>query len=518
MNLSHEKTGRWIPVLAGVAILAGLFWISQIDYLLFHSLAELLCVVIACCVFLLAWNSRRMMDNNYLLFLGIAYLFVAGLDVFHTLAYKGMNVFSDRSSDLATQFWVAGRYLESGSLLVAPIFLRRTLRPVAAFLIYLGIFVLFLALILGWEAFPACFIEGRGLTTFKVVSEYAICLTLAASILHLHRYRKEFHPGVYRLILAAILLTIGAELLFTTYQDVYGVTNFAGHYLKILSFYLVYKAIIVTGLTRPYDLLFRNLKRQEEELRRSHAELVELNEVKNRFLAVAAHDLRGPISIIKGFLTVLDVPPDQEKIRDSIDSACRNMLGLIGELLDVHAIEAGQLDLKIREVNVGEFLKELHGSYLLVVKAKDMNLQLDLTEPLPRVPMDPERISQVIDNLVSNAVKFSYPGSTITLKAWVAGPDVHIAVADEGQGINKDELAGLFTDFGRTSTRPTAGERSTGLGLAIVKRLVTAHGGNIQVESTKGKGSVFTFRLPRASVVSTRATAPRKEGPVRANP
>jgi signal transduction histidine kinase len=110
--------------------------------------------------------------------------------------------------------------------------------------------------------------------------------------------------------------------------------------------------------------------------------------------------------------------------------------------------------------------------------------------------MDPDRINQAINNLITNALKYSYPQTVVTLRARRAGDEVTISVQDQGQGIPAAELPRLFTDFGRTSVRPTGGEKSVGLGLAIVKRMVEAHGGRIWVESQVGVGSIFTFALP----------------------
>ena len=113
--------------------------------------------------------------------------------------------------------------------------------------------------------------------------------------------------------------------------------------------------------------------------------------------------------------------------------------------------------------------------------------------------MDPHRIDQVMNNLITNAIKFSYPNTTITLRARVLDQDVSISVQDQGQGIPAQEVYTLFTEFGKTSVRSTAGEKSTGLGLAIAKRIVALHGGRIWAESQVGIGSIFTFTLPRGT-------------------
>ena len=253
--------------LFGLLILAGLYVSSLYNYLLFHNLAEIFSIVIAFGIFAIAWNSRLFLDNNYLLFIGIAYLFVGGLDLLHTFSYKGMAIFGGFGSNLPTQLWIAARYMESLSLLIAPLFFHRRLKANLVFLGYSAAFALVLLSTFFWKVFPVCFVEGVGLTLFKKMSEYTISLILLASIGLLLNNRKEFDRKVLQLVIWSIIVTIGSELAFTFYVDVYGLSNLIGHYLKILSFFLMYKAIIETGLTKPYDLLFRNVKQSEERYR-----------------------------------------------------------------------------------------------------------------------------------------------------------------------------------------------------------------------------------------------------------
>ena len=250
-------------------ILLGLYLTSLYSYLLFHSLAEIFSIVVACGIFMLAWNSRRFLDNTYLLFLGIAYLFIGGMDLIHTLAYTGMGVFQGYGTNLPTQLWIASRFVESLSLFIAPFFLGRKLKTNFLFLGYILAVSLLLGSIFYWDLFPICFVEGVGLTLFKKISEYIISLILLGSIVMLFKKRHEFDTSVLRLLIASVILTIVSELAFTFYVHAYGLSNLIGHYLKILSFYLIYKAIIETGLARPYALLFRNLKQSEEALRES---------------------------------------------------------------------------------------------------------------------------------------------------------------------------------------------------------------------------------------------------------
>lgn len=269
-----EITRRYTPSVAPIlAALIGIYLTSRFDYLLFHSLAEGFSIVIAFSIFMIAWNARRLFKNSYLLFIGIAYLFIGGIDFLHLLAYKGMGVFEGYGSNLATQLWIAGRYMEAFSLLFATFFFHRRLFPRITFLVY-GLFTgLLLTSIFYWRIFPDCFIEGLGLTPFKIYSEYAICLILLAAIGLLIRNSKAFDRKVLRLLIASIAVTVAQELAFTTYLSVYGPSNMIGHLLKIISFYLIYKAISETSLVSPWNLLYRDLKQSEDELRQARDEL-----------------------------------------------------------------------------------------------------------------------------------------------------------------------------------------------------------------------------------------------------
>ena len=233
----------------------GLYLTSWYSYLLFHILAESFSIVIACSLFLIAWNTRHLTKNNYALFISIAFLFAGLIDFVHTLAYKGMGIFAGYDANLPTQLWIIARYLQSLSLLAAPWFIDRKLNPAAIFGVYLTATLLLLTDVFTGSLFPDCFIEGQGLTPFKIVSEYIICFLLLCSLVLLFRRRNKFDPTILRLIAASILCTIVAELAFTFYISVYGLSNLIGHYFKIFAFYLIYRAIIVTGLENP-DYLF----------------------------------------------------------------------------------------------------------------------------------------------------------------------------------------------------------------------------------------------------------------------
>ena len=243
------------------------FTIVYLDsFLLFHTLAELFSIIIGFSIFIITWNSRKYISNQYILYLGIAFLCICLLDVLHLLSYQGMPFFQGHGSDLPTQLWIASRYILALALLSAPVMMKNRVNINILFTVFLivtigAVFFIFT------DHFPACYIEGKGLTEFKKVSEYVISLLYIASIFLLVHFRDKFDRYVLVLIICSIIFAILSELCFTLYLSVYGFSNFAGHFFKIVSFMFLYRAIIVTGLKNPYSLLFRELNEQREEYR-----------------------------------------------------------------------------------------------------------------------------------------------------------------------------------------------------------------------------------------------------------
>ncbi len=254
--------------LIGIPILISLYYISRINFLFFHSLVEIFSVIIAGGIFIVVWNSRQIVQHHYFLFIGIGYLFVALLDLLHTFALPGLGILNGQDANLHTQLWLASRYLESISFLLAPLFMTKKIDLVKIVCGYSLFVFLMVASIFWWEIFPACYVgPDGGLTLFKKISEFIICLILLAVLVSLAYHRKFFNKKVLTLLSLSVTLTIAAELFLTFYNNAEGLSYFLGHVFKLISFYLLYKAIIETSLTRPFELIFRELKVSEERFR-----------------------------------------------------------------------------------------------------------------------------------------------------------------------------------------------------------------------------------------------------------
>ncbi len=246
----------------------------------------------------------------------------------------------------------------------------------------------------------------------------------------------------------------------------------------------------------------REITNLQRELARRQAELIQLNERKNEFMGIAAHDLRSPLTVVQGFSSMMLNEPemsqeDRTEFLGLILQSAKDMIDLINNLLNISEIESGKLQLNPSDVHLPDYIARIALINRHLAQQKEIALDVDLAPDLPLMVFDAERVQQIFNNLLSNAFKFSHPGTRVTIRAQMR-PDGWIAfsVIDQGQGIPPDELGKLFHAFERTSTRATGGEHSTGLGLAICKKIVELSGGAITVESTPGVGSTFTFTLP----------------------
>jgi len=247
--------------------------------------------------------------------------------------------------------------------------------------------------------------------------------------------------------------------------------------------------------------LERARQRLTQDLDARNKHLVELNDLKTRFLGMAAHDMRTPLASIGGFSQILIdgasqmAEPEKEDFLTRIRNLSRQMLGMINDLLDVTVIESGQLNLDLIERSLNETLLNRLPLFELLADKKNILIDAQL-ETLPPMPFDECRIHQVFDNLLGNAVKFSPAGSRIVVSLDAEGEFARVTVRDEGPGLCEADKNRLFDGFQKLNPRPTGGEKSTGLGLLIARKMVEAHGGKLTVESAPGKGSTFGFMLP----------------------
>ncbi|MDP4115275.1 MAG: hybrid sensor histidine kinase/response regulator, partial [Bacteroidota bacterium] len=245
----------------------------------------------------------------------------------------------------------------------------------------------------------------------------------------------------------------------------------------------------------------KELLRLHKEISKKNIELERLNDEKNKFLRIAAHDLRNPMSSIVGLASLLQSAKDKLSDDDyellmGIKNAGEFSLNLLNELLDLSIIESGNLQLNLANYN----LIEIINNNLKINKriANNKRITLDFTPTIEsiNIEVDEIKIEQVLNNLISNAIKYSFPNSHILIDVTKELNAVIVCIKDNGNGIPENEIERLFIPFSRTTSQATNGERSTGLGLSIVKKIIEAHSGEVWAESKINEGSKFFFSLP----------------------
>ena len=283
-------------------------------------------------------------------------------------------------------------------------------------------------------------------------------------------------------------------------------TNALRTALKELSLHTRQASIRDSRLYEDLSRVNNELANLQREMVKKNVELEKLNAEKNRFLGMAAHDLRSPLGIILSYSEFLELDAgqvlnaEQRQFISIIKETSEFMLKMVTDLLDVTTIEAGQLKLDLQFTDLGVLIHRNVALNRVLAARKAITVELDPVPVLLPMPFDAGKIEQVLNNLIGNAVKFSHRGTTVRVSLTCADGFATVGVKDQGQGIPADELPKLFKPFSKASVRGTAGEQSAGLGLAIVRRIIEGHGGRIWVESEFGKGSTFFFTLPLTPV------------------
>jgi len=248
----HDFRAWLIPI----AISLFLVFVSTQNFLLFHTLVELFTIVIAVILSVVAWHTYSFSKNHFLMFLGTGYFWVAILDLMHTLTFPDLNLVKSITVNSTTQFWISARYSEALLLLFSPFFLTRSIKSLYVTIFFgLGCFTSYF--LIANNIFPRTFIDGQGLTEFKIISEYIIISLLFLAIVNLVRNRRDLDKRICILIALSIVFTICSEVFFTLYKTMTSTETIIGHIFKLFSFWFIFVAIVRSTLTEPYQVMAR---------------------------------------------------------------------------------------------------------------------------------------------------------------------------------------------------------------------------------------------------------------------
>jgi PAS domain S-box-containing protein len=267
MIKTSDITHFWTAALQLGIIIIALWAMSLHSYVLFHTMAEIVSVVFAVAIFLVAWNARRYWNNNYYILIGFGFLFVGIIDLFHAFEYKGLGIIQEGgNANVATQLWLAGRFLMALAFLGAAFLNNQKIKAATIFSVFAGVTTLLFLSIFYWKIFPIAYVDGIGLTAFKKISEYVIISLFLVTLVFFYRMRQKFHGRVFGLLSLVLLIMSLTEISFTLYVGVYDFFNLLGHLLKIVAYYLAYIGIVEYGLMNPYSTIFKDLKDKEAVL------------------------------------------------------------------------------------------------------------------------------------------------------------------------------------------------------------------------------------------------------------
>ena len=492
-------------------------------YVPLHTLLETIAIVIALLVFAVGWNAYTRERPVNIMLLACAFLGVGLLDFSHMLSFPGMPDFVTPSSlPKAIDFWLAARALAACALF-AVVLVPWRLKASNAIRYALLAAVLAVTALAHWlflfhpDMVPRTFVPGQGLTVLKIGAEYTIIvLNLLTAIVLLTRARGAQTFNVAALFGAVCAMAM-SEFFFTLYTSATDIFNLLGHVYKIVSYLFLYRAIFVESIEAPYHRLHAALgeislfnaelehrvaeRTMQVEEARQAAEAA--NRAKGTFLATVSHEIRTPMNGVLGMLELLSLTKldgEQRTTLEVVRASGKSLLRIIDDILDFSKIEAGKLEIRPEAASIAAAIESVRNIFAGNANSKGVLLKHG-TDPRisPAVLVDPLRLRQILNNFVSNAIKFTTKGS-IEIKAELVecadGQDrVRFSVTDTGIGIAAATQQQLFQPFAQAEANTAHRYGGTGLGLAICRRLAEMMGGSVEMVSVLGKGTTMSLNL-----------------------
>lgn len=315
------KTSEFFLLLG---VLFFLYVTSIISYNFFYVLNQLFCIIIAFGIFIVSWNAKKFFSNHFLLFISIGYFFVSAIDLAHLLVFNGLGYLPlvGSTSNIESQLWIAARFFQASFLIVAPIYLTRKMKIVFINEIFSLIVLLIIVSIFYLKIFPTTYIDGLGATMFYKFSEYVISLILVGSAIFLIIKRKYLDKHLFNYLMTSIFFSIASEMSFTPFFSSFAQSNLLGHLFKLISFSMIYKVAVQTGVSNPLSYIFKNLEDSNKAISESEMKFKSLVYIAPS--AVILTDNMGKISLWNQSAEDIFGWTKEETLGNLIDIICPN--------------------------------------------------------------------------------------------------------------------------------------------------------------------------------------------------
>jgi signal transduction histidine kinase len=491
-----------------------------------HSFLEMFSIAVAMLVFGVVWNAYSSDRSGNMVILGCAFLAVGLIDCVHLLSYRGMPDFiTPASPRKAINFWLAARFIAALTLLAVglrpwqPLAGRHTRHALLAGSLALTALIYWLGLYQP-QLWPETFIEGKGLTEFKIAAEYAIIAILALAALTFYANGKQRPTYDAASFFCVAVISALSEFCFTAYRDVADVFNLLGHVFKIAAYLFLYRAAFVASVQEPFRKMYIEVaerKSAEEALRllnqsleqrvaQRTRQLEQANKELEAFSYSVSHDLRAPLRAIDGFSQALEKSLDAqigEKDRDylgRVHRASRRMGQLIDDML--HLSHISRKEVRKAPVDVTALARDIADD----LRQRDPARQVEFAiEEGMRIEADAKLIRIVLENLLANAWKFTSRKAQAKIDVGTGPQDdgKTIFVRDNGAGFDMEYAHKLFSPFQRL--HDASEFEGSGIGLATVQRIIDRHGGRVWAEGKEGSGAIFYFSCGQQNEEATHA-------------
>lgn len=436
--MKFSPTKESIPLLVFAAVFLVLSYLTAAaNYLLFHIIIEFTIIITSFGISVIMLTAGNKVTSGFLRLIGSAFLWIGILELLHFLTFQGMNVFSGLDSNQPTQFWIAARWMETLSFILA-VFFRKTRMPLwRTSLVYALVtsFLVYVIMMTSW--FPDCYIEGVGLTPFKKISEYIISGLLLLLMLYFLLINKDLKKNIRIQIVLALFFAGLAGIFFTFYISVYGISNYAGHVMKVFSVVIIFRAIVRKGIREPQELLYYDLVQKEEALEAALKE-------KDILMKEIHHRVKNSLTLVASFISLESQGDDQSECGKKLRSLQERIqsVSLIHEQLSSTG-EVGQLDFSV-------YVKDLVANLFFSTDLDEGQVKWEVAIP-PTILSIKQALPLgiIINEIVTNSLKYAFPDNrpgTIRIKMKKQGTDYILIIEDDGVGsadADKNDSSGL---------------------------------------------------------------------------